>query len=65
MDAKQGVEAIKIIAPNLTIPIHYNDYTVMKSPLEEFMQSVAEARLDERVTYLTHGETYRFELSDK
>ncbi|CAD5962634.1 hypothetical protein PCC9214_03288 [Planktothrix tepida] len=32
MDAKQGIEAIKIISPDVTIPIHYNDYTVFKSP---------------------------------
>lgn len=65
MDAKQGVQAIEIIAPNLTIPIHYNDYTVMKSSLEDFMQAVAEAGLDRRVKYLDRGETYTFEVSEK
>lgn len=65
MDAKQGVQAIEIIAPNLTIPIHYNDYTVMKSSLEEFMQAVTQAGLDRRVKYLSHGDTYRFDLSEK
>ncbi|MBE9212249.1 MBL fold metallo-hydrolase [Plectonema cf. radiosum LEGE 06105] len=65
MDAKQGVQAIEIIAPDLSIPIHYNDYTVMKSSLEEFMQAVTEAGLDERVKYLSHGETYTFDVSGK
>ena len=65
MDAKQGVQAIEIIAPNLSIPIHYNDYTVMKSSLEEFMQAVTQAGLDQRVKYLDRGETYTFEVSEK
>lgn len=60
MDAKQGVQAIQIIAPQLSIPIHYNDYTVFKSPLEDFMQAVEDAGLSDRVHYLSHGETYNF-----
>ncbi|MCA1992445.1 MAG: MBL fold metallo-hydrolase [Coleofasciculus sp. S288] len=63
MDAKQGVQAIQIISPHLSIPIHFNDYTVFKSPLEDFMQAVKEAGLEERVTYLSHGETYPFNVS--
>ncbi|MGB7925181.1 MAG: MBL fold metallo-hydrolase [Pyrinomonadaceae bacterium] len=62
MDAEQGVEAIKLIGPRRAIPIHYNDYDVFKSPLEDFMKAVKEAGLEERVTYLAHGETYTFEV---
>lgn len=62
MDGQQGVKAIQIIGPRTAIPIHFNDYTVMKSPLEEFMQAVAAAGLDQRVHYLSHGDTYRFEV---
>ncbi|WP_414621311.1 MBL fold metallo-hydrolase [Calothrix sp. CCY 0018] len=65
MDAKQGVQAIEMIAPHLSIPIHYNDYTVMKSSLEEFMQAVTEAGLDQRVKYLKHGDTYTFDVLQK
>ncbi|HEX8338902.1 MAG TPA: MBL fold metallo-hydrolase, partial [Pyrinomonadaceae bacterium] len=36
MDAEQGVEAVRIINPKKVIPIHYNDYEVFKSPLEDF-----------------------------
>jgi L-ascorbate metabolism protein UlaG (beta-lactamase superfamily) len=63
MDAKQGVQAIQVIAPRLSIPIHFNDYTVFKSPLEDFMQAVTAAGLDGRVRYLSHGETYTFNVS--
>ncbi len=62
MDARQGVEAIRIIEPRTAIPIHYNDYTVFKSPLEDFKRAVAEAGLEERVHYLSHGDTYEFEV---
>jgi L-ascorbate metabolism protein UlaG (beta-lactamase superfamily) len=62
MDAKQGVEAIRIIRPHKAIPIHYNDYGVFKSPLEDFKRAVAEAGLADRVHYLSHGETYTIEV---
>lgn len=60
MDALQGVQAVKIIAPHVAIPIHYNDYTVFKSPLEDFMKAVTAAGLETQVQYLSHGETYNF-----
>ena len=62
MDAEQGVEAIRIINPREVIPIHYNDYEVFKSPLEDFKRAVAEAGLQDRVHYLSHGDTYEFEV---
>lgn len=62
MDAEQGVEAIRIINPREIIPIHYNDYEVFKSPLEDFKQAVAAAGFADRVRYLSHGETYNFEV---
>ena len=52
MDAGQGVEAIRLIEPRTAIPIHYNDYTVFKSPLEDFKEAVAKAGLEDRVKYL-------------
>lgn len=63
MDAEQGVEAIRIINPHEVIPIHYNDYDVFKSPLEEFKQAVEAAGFQDRVRYLSHGETYNFEIA--
>lgn len=63
MDAEQGVEALRIINPREVIPIHYNDYEVFKSPLEDFKRAVAEAGFADRVRYLSHGETYAFEVA--
>ena len=62
MDGKQGVDAMKLIQPTLAIPIHYNDYTVFKSPLSEFKQEVRSAGLEERVRYLNHGDAYTFDV---
>jgi L-ascorbate metabolism protein UlaG (beta-lactamase superfamily) len=61
MDARQGVEMIHLTNPKKAVPIHYNDYTVFKSPLEDFVRAVEEAGLSDHVTYLSHGETYDFE----
>lgn len=63
MDGEQGVEAIKLINPGTVVPIHYDDYTVFKSPLEEFSQAVIEAGLASRVVYLSRGEIFNFEVA--
>ena len=60
MDGKQGVEALKIVAPRTSIPIHFNDYPVFPSPLEDFKKAVKAANLTNRVHYLNAGETYTF-----
>ncbi|MCU1288964.1 MAG: hypothetical protein JWN60_1193 [Acidobacteria bacterium] len=62
MDDEQGVEAIKLINPKTAIPIHYNDYDVFKSPLEDFKRAAEQAGLTEKIVYLAHGETYDFEI---
>ncbi len=62
MDARQGVEALRIIAPTIAIPIHYNDYSVFTSSLEDFKQEVHKAGLEDHIRYLAHGETYRFRV---
>lgn len=65
MDAKEGLEMFNIINPKKAIPIHYNDYDVFKSPLEDFQHEVKEAGLEDRIHYLHHGETYSFEVNRK
>lgn len=65
MDDEQGVEAVKLINPETAIPIHYNDYDVFKSPLEDFKNAAAEAGLSEKIVYLAHGETYNFDISNR
>jgi L-ascorbate metabolism protein UlaG (beta-lactamase superfamily) len=62
MDGKQGISAVKLLDPQIAIPIHYNDYGVFKSPLEDFQRHVREAGWEDRIRYLSHGETYRWEV---
>lgn len=59
MDAKQGVELMRLIKPDVTIPIHYDDYEVFASPLEDFQKLVREEGLG-GVVYLDRGEKYQF-----
>jgi L-ascorbate metabolism protein UlaG (beta-lactamase superfamily) len=63
MDSKEGLKMFKIINPKKAIPIHYNDYDVFESPLEDFQREVKEAGLESRIKYLYHGERYNFELN--
>lgn len=60
MDRKDGVRMMQVVRPKKTIPIHYNDYDVFKSPLEDFAREVKAAGLEQEVVYLAHGETYTF-----
>jgi L-ascorbate metabolism protein UlaG (beta-lactamase superfamily) len=59
MDARQGVEALRAVSPRNVIPIHYDDYTLFKSPLSEFRQAVADSNLGLNIHYLDRGEKYR------
>lgn len=60
MDGKDGVRMMQVVRPKKTVPIHYNDYDVFKSPLEDFAREVKAAGLDKDVIYLSHGQTYEF-----
>ena len=51
---------IQLIAPQHAIPIHCNDYTFFKSPLSDFEQAVKAAELQDRVSYLKQGQSWRF-----
>ena len=63
MDAKEGLEMFNLVNPRKAIPIHYNDYDVFKSPIEDFQTKVKEAGIEDRIFYLNHGETYTFEVN--
>lgn len=64
MDAERGVEMVRLVSPKVAVPIHYNDYTVFKSPIETFQREVKKAGLEPMVHYLRHGETYRFQVPE-
>jgi L-ascorbate metabolism protein UlaG (beta-lactamase superfamily) len=63
MDGRQGAEALRIIGPREAIPVHYDDYTLFKSPLRDFRQAAERVGLTARVHYLDRGDTYRLDVS--
>ena len=56
MDGRQGAELTKLIRPRLTLPIHYDDYQVMKSPLSDYLDECRVRRLN-GIHTLERGET--------
>lgn len=64
MDAAQGLELMKLMNPDLTIPIHFDDYSVFLSPLSDFKEKVKQGGWDDRVVYLDRGEMYRFKVRE-
>lgn len=62
MDAEQGLGLLRLINPDLTIPIHYDDYDVFLSPLADFKKVIEDAGLTDKVVYLDRGEQFNFEV---
>ncbi|KAL8923120.1 MAG: hypothetical protein Q9208_004804 [Pyrenodesmia sp. 3 TL-2023] len=62
MDAEQGLGLVKLIDPDLTIPVHYDDYDVFLSPLEDFKKKMEEAGLQDKVVYLDRRDRYKFQV---
>ncbi len=40
MDGRQGADLLEIVGPRTTVPIHYDDYGVFRSPLSDFVAEV-------------------------
>ncbi|MET8868511.1 MBL fold metallo-hydrolase [Nonomuraea sp. NPDC004580] len=57
MDGEQGASWVDLINPHTVVPIHYDDYTVFSSPLDDFKHHIEQAGLADRVVYLKRGET--------
>lgn len=57
MDAEQGVRFLQIVRPKAAVPIHFNDYPVFKSPLDDFRAAAARAGLESEIRYVAHGDT--------
>ncbi|KAK3670112.1 hypothetical protein LTR78_010052 [Recurvomyces mirabilis] len=60
MDAEQGIKLMQLINPDVTIPIHYDDYDAFLSPLEDFKKAVSSAGWDDKVVYLDRADMYKF-----
>ncbi|KAL5344208.1 hypothetical protein ACLOAV_010826 [Pseudogymnoascus australis] len=59
MDAFQGLQLLQLVKPDITIPIHYDDYDVFRGPLKDFKQAVRDAGLENKVVYLDRKDQYK------
>jgi L-ascorbate metabolism protein UlaG (beta-lactamase superfamily) len=59
MDAEQGVDFLRRARPRTAVPVHHDDYRVFRSPLADFLTSVARADLATTVQTVERGQTIR------
>lgn len=57
MDADQGADLVEMIRPGVTVPVHHDDYTVFRSPLQEFLDTCWQRDVPTRVLEVGRGET--------
>lgn len=57
MDGRQGADWLQTIACPTAVPIHYDDYTVQKSPLSDFQREVERRGMADRVRIVVRGQT--------
>lgn len=60
MTGEQAVRCVEIIGPRTAVPIHYNDFSVFQSGLEDFQRAAAESSAATEFHYVSHGDEYRF-----
>jgi L-ascorbate metabolism protein UlaG (beta-lactamase superfamily) len=60
MTGEQGVRAVEITKPRTAIPIHYNDFSVFLSGLDDFKKAAQTSTASAKFVYLAHGETFTF-----
>lgn len=55
MDGEQGGELVDLLDPALVLPVHYDDYTVMKSPLSAFLGEAERRGFGSRLLHCPRG----------
>jgi len=59
MDALQGVDFLRRVAPRSAIPVHFDDYKVMRSPLSDFLAAAGRADFGDLIRPVERGQTVR------
>ena len=59
MDAKEAIEAVKLLNPRVVIPMHYGTFPVLAKSADEFARSVREKTPKVKVVVLSPGESYQ------
>ena len=62
MDGRQGAAALRVVAPRAAIPVHYDDYTLFRSPLADFRREAERTGLPTEIHYLDRGERHPLQL---
>ena len=57
MDAEQGVDFLRRVQPARALPVHYDDYRVFRSPLQDFLTELGRSGLAVPVRTPGRGET--------
>jgi L-ascorbate metabolism protein UlaG (beta-lactamase superfamily) len=57
MDGRQGTDLMQQIRPGVTVPVHYDDYSVFRSPLQDFLNEAQSRGLADGVQVVQRGET--------
>jgi L-ascorbate metabolism protein UlaG (beta-lactamase superfamily) len=57
MDGTQGLDFLERVRPRLAIPVHYDDYRVMRSPLSDFLDRVRTSPDRWQIATPARGET--------
>jgi hypothetical protein len=60
MDGRQGADLLEAVRPRTAVPVHYDDYAAMKSPLSDFTDEMARRGLGDMVRLVGRGETATF-----
>jgi L-ascorbate metabolism protein UlaG (beta-lactamase superfamily) len=58
MDGRQGVDLLELLRPRQAVPVHYDDYGVMKSPLSDFVAEAERRKPPVALTCLDRGDTF-------
>jgi hypothetical protein len=57
MDDQQGADLVELLSPPVTVPVHYDDYGVFRSPLGDFLATCTARGLSDGIRPVRRGET--------
>lgn len=57
MDARQGADLVEMLSPGSTIPVHYDDYDVFRSPLTHTIDEMRARGLERGLRVVHRGDT--------
>lgn len=57
MNAEQGADLLELVEPRVAVPIHFDDYTVFRSRLEDFVSECRRRALATELRVVDRGDT--------